>query len=235
MTIANYLTLIRLFISPIFLLLYIAHDAVGVNSLWLPYVLLLLVILSELSDAFDGYLARKYNQVTDLGKILDPMADSIARTTIFLAFTQPPVNLPVTLIFLFLYRDSVVSTLRTVCALRGFALAARLSGKIKAVIQGIAAFVILFLMIPHSQGLLSTEALQHMSAWIVAVAAIYTLFSGVDYIYANRSYISRLLTPKGAQNLAKRSKAYLNRLYQKNKKIPSFNLKRKDVPTPPAT
>lgn len=214
MTIANYFTLFRLLASPLFLFIYISHDSIGINASWLPYALLFLMLLSELSDAFDGYFARKYNQVTDLGKILDPMADSIARTTVFLSFTQAPVNLPISLVFIFLYRDSVVSTLRTICALRGFALAARMSGKVKAVIQGVAAFIILLLMIPHSQGQLSSGFLQNVSAWIVGGAAVYTLFSGIDYIYANKSYISRLLYSKDSR-LAQRSKAYWRRLSKK--------------------
>ena len=119
-TVANSLTIFRIFISPVFLLLYLQHDALGITAKGLPYALLLGI--SELSDAFDGLLARKYNQVTDLGKILDPMADSISRISVFLTFTQPPVNVPLVCVFLFLYRDSVISTLRTICALRGFAL-----------------------------------------------------------------------------------------------------------------
>lgn len=204
----------RLFISPIFLLAYIYHDVLGITPYALPYVLLSLLITSELSDAFDGYFARKYNQVTDLGKILDPMADSIARTTVFLTFTQPPVSLPVPLIFVFLYRDSVVSTLRTVCALRSYALAARTSGKIKAVIQGAAALIILLLMIPHAQGQLSTEVLNQISTWVVGIAAIYTLCSGIDYIYANRHHIAKLLALPKAGHIAARSRAYFNHIMQ---------------------
>lgn len=220
MGIANYLTFIRIFISPIFLLVYICHDALGINSLMLPYVLLFLFGVSELSDAFDGYLARKYNQVTDFGKILDPMADSIARISAFLTFTQPPVNLPIPLIFIFMYRDSVVSTLRTICALKGFALAARMSGKIKAVIQAIAAAIILILMIPHSMGDLSTATLQSVSTWVVAIAAIYTLFSGVDYIYANRYYIAKLLTiKKEGLSFALKSRSYITQLYRQRKDL----------------
>lgn len=200
MSVANYLTFIRIFISPIFLVLYLEHEALGITSVMLPYLLLFLMGVSELSDAFDGYFARRYNQVTDLGKILDPMADSIARTSVFLTFTQDPVRLPMLLIFVFLYRDSVVSTLRTICALRGFALAARLSGKIKAVIQAIAAFIITSLLIPHSLGYLSTEALYTISTCVVAVAAIYAVYSGYDYIYSNRSYIKKLLTLNGPAN-----------------------------------
>lgn len=200
MSFANYLTLIRLIISPIFLLIYSYADAMGIDQFTLPFVLLTLLATSELSDAFDGYFARKFNQVTDLGKILDPMADSIARTTVFLAFTQPPVNLPVTLIFIFLYRDSVVSTLRTVCALKGFALAARISGKVKAFIQAIAALIILIMMIPHAYGDITTATLQLASSWIVGVAGAYTLFSGIDYVYANRYYIAKLLYPFAIDN-----------------------------------
>lgn len=220
MTIANYLTLMRLLICPIFLLIYTVHDALGISSIALPYVLLALLSLSELTDACDGYLARKYNQVTDLGKILDPMADSIARITVFLTFTQPPVSLPVILIFIFLYRDSVVSTLRTVCALRGLALAARTSGKVKAAIQAVVGFLILLLMIPHSRGELSTASLQYISCWLVAFAAVYTLFSGVDYINANRSYISKLLILPKAKALAAKSRAYLKQIYKNQQSGP---------------
>lgn len=173
--------------------MYIEHDSFGIDQRILPYVLLGLIGISELSDAFDGHLARKYNQVTDLGKILDPMADSIARISVFMTFTLEPVRLPMILVFIFLYRDSVVSTLRTICAFRGFALAARLSGKIKAVIQAVAAFMVLLLMIPHSMGLLTTESLHNLGTFIVSLAAIYTVFSGFDYIYANWHFIAKFL------------------------------------------
>jgi len=192
-TIANYFTFSRIIISPIFLLIYLEHNLFGIDDVLLPYVLLLLLGISELSDAVDGYLARKYNEVTDLGKVLDPMADSIARISVFLTFTLEPVKLPMILVFIFLYRDSVVSTLRTICALKGFALAARTTGKIKAVIQAIAAFIVLILMIPHSLGHLSTYSLHVAGTSIVSFAAAYTVYSGVDYIFANWHYISKLL------------------------------------------
>lgn len=219
MTIANYLTLLRLLISPIFLIVYVYGVEWGISTINLPYILLLLFFLSEFTDAFDGYLARKYNQVTDLGKILDPMADSISRITTFLAFTQPPVSLPVLLPFVLLYRDSVVSTLRTICALRGFALSARISGKIKAIIQAGAALIILALMIPHAEGQLSTAIFQQISTWTVSLAAIYTAFSGIDYIYANHMYITKLLTISKAKVLAAKSKAYFSHLYQPGNKL----------------
>jgi len=174
--------------------IYLEHELLGISLVLLPYILLFLFCVSELSDAFDGFVARRYNQVTDLGKLLDPMADSIYRISVFLTFTQPPLNLPLLLVFVFLYRDSVISTLRTICAFRGFALAARSSGKIKAVIQAASALVILLLMIPYSLGMLSLQALRYTAISVTAVAAAYALGSAIEYIYANREYVLRLLT-----------------------------------------
>lgn len=196
MSLANYITFIRIFISPIFMLIYLKHPWFGIGPQLLPYLLIFLLGVSEASDAVDGYVARKYNEVTDLGKILDPMADSISRIAVFLSFTQGAVGLPLLLVFVFIYRDSVVSTLRTICALKGFALAARKSGKIKAVIQSIVAFSILLLMIPYSRGHISLETLQNASLALVGTAAAYTLYSAGDYIMVNRSYIKRLLVSK---------------------------------------
>lgn len=195
MTIANYITFSRIFISPIFLYIYLYREDLGLNYVSLSIILFSLLALSELSDAIDGYLARKYNEVTDLGKILDPMADSIYRISIFLTFTLPPVKIPLGIVFLILYRDSVVSTLRTICAMKGFTLAARKSGKIKAVIQAIAAFFILIFILLFGLNIISQDELTWYSTIAVFIAAIYTLYSGIDYIFANRKYIRHVLKP----------------------------------------
>ena len=196
LSLANCLTIFRIFISPIFLFIYLQHDWLGINAMMLPYVLLTLLGISELSDALDGYLARRMNQVTDLGKVLDPMADSIYRISVFLTFTQPPVNVPLLCIFIFLYRDSVISTLRTICALRGFALAARSSGKMKAAIQGVCAVIITGLMIPYSMGIISNQALTSFATLLVVFACMYALYSAGDYLYANRKHIQLVLRPR---------------------------------------
>ena len=193
MTAAHYLTFSRILLSPLFLVIYLYYQNLGISSILLPYVLLLIVALSELSDLFDGLLARKKNQVTDLGKLIDPMADSIFRLSVFFTFTEGPVNLPLWLVLVFFYRDSIISTLRTVCALRGVALAARMSGKVKAVMQGVIVFFILILMIPHSLGYLSLEKLREISYYSVLAVVLYTLYTGAEYLYANRRYLRRAL------------------------------------------
>lgn len=193
MHIANYITLSRIFLGPLFFLLYSEYEMFHIPLSNVPYFLLGLLAISEFSDVIDGFLARRFEQVTDLGKILDPMADSIFRISVFLTFTLPPVNLPVWIIFLILYRESIVSALRTVCALKGFALAARASGKIKAVIQGVASLAILILFLLYTSQIITLSALQSYSFYIALVAALYTAFTGIEYLYVNRNYVARAL------------------------------------------
>ncbi|QVL58181.1 MAG: CDP-diacylglycerol--glycerol-3-phosphate 3-phosphatidyltransferase [Simkaniaceae bacterium] len=185
------LTISRIFISPIFLIFYLKYQQLGISLNALPFILIFLLLISELSDFFDGFLARKFNLVTELGKILDPMADSITRLTILLTFTQGFIRLPLLLVFVFVYRDAMISTLRTVCAFRGVTLAARTSGKVKAVLQAVSIFAILILMIPYAWGALSIVQLQDISLMIVSAAAVYTVFAGAEYIWANRGYIKQ--------------------------------------------
>ncbi len=190
---AHYFTLLRIFISPIFPLLYLEHEWLGIPLIWLPYVLLGLLVICECSDLFDGMVARRRNEVTDLGKVLDPMADSITHISLFLTFTQGFVNLPLLVVFVFLYRDIFISTLRTLCAMRGVVLAARFSGKVKAVIQASVAFLIILLMIPYTAGVLPLALLQQISLFAVSIAAIYTVISFGDYVFANRIYIKKAI------------------------------------------
>ena len=185
----NYLTFFRLFITPIFMILYLKGRWFGLSATVLPYVLLFLLVIAEITDAVDGYIARKFSQVTDLGKLLDPMADSVYRISLYLTFTQPPVNLPLILVFIFLARDSVTSTLRMLCASRGQVLAARTSGKLKAILQAISFFFIIFAMFFCAKGIISTDDLEFIATIVVSLVAFYSVCSGVEYIWVNKSHL----------------------------------------------
>ena len=193
MSLAHYFTFLRILISPAFPILYLGHDWFGVPFTLLPYILLALLCVCESSDLIDGIIARRWNQVTDLGKVLDPMADTITRISLFLTFTQGVIQLPLILVLFFLYRDFFISTLRTLCALRGVALAARISGKIKAILQAIVLFLILFLMILYTLGKISLPLLQQVSLYATVTAVVYTVISAIDYTVANWIYIKKAL------------------------------------------
>ncbi|NGX30593.1 MAG: CDP-diacylglycerol--glycerol-3-phosphate 3-phosphatidyltransferase [Candidatus Anoxychlamydiales bacterium] len=194
MNIPNYVTLLRIIIIPFFPLIYLKYSFFKIDLLWMPYILLLILVFCELTDLIDGFLARKRNQVTDLGKVMDPMADSITNISVFLTFTQSWIDIPMLLVFVFLYREFFISTLRTICALKGVALAARKSGKIKTFLQAVVNISIVLLLIPFTWGYLTLETLRWISLGLVSIAAIYSVISAVDYIYANRKYMKKFLS-----------------------------------------
>ncbi|WP_228547623.1 CDP-diacylglycerol--glycerol-3-phosphate 3-phosphatidyltransferase [Candidatus Clavichlamydia salmonicola] len=195
---ANCLTFIRLFVTPIFMILYLNHNFFSISSIVLPYILLIIFGFLELSDAVDGFLARKYAEVTDLGKVLDPMADSVYHISVFLTFTRPPVDLPLILVFIFIYRDSVISTLRTLCALNGIALGARSSGKIKSVLQAISSLAVLLMMIPYSLGYCAQDSLRYTAIIGIGLAALYSVASGLEYLIVNRKYLILMINTTSA-------------------------------------
>jgi CDP-diacylglycerol---glycerol-3-phosphate 3-phosphatidyltransferase len=191
MTLPFYLTFIRVVMSPVFMVLYLFGTEWGFSPVGVCYVLLGIVAICELSDFFDGFLARRHNKVTELGKVLDPMADSIFRLSVFLSFTQGVVQLPLLIVLILLLRESIITSLRTLCALQGVALAARMSGKVKAVIQATVAFFILILLTVYSRGCLAEESFQLMCFYAAGIAALYTLVSGCEYISANWNLIKK--------------------------------------------
>jgi len=183
------LTMSRVFLGPIFVVLNLFQKEMGVSNIFLFWILLGILIFSELSDVFDGVIARRTNQVTDLGKLLDPMADSIFRMSVFFSFTQGVMALPLLWVLLLFYRDCLVGAIRNLCAVKGFALAARASGKIKAIVQAVSSFLIVVAFGYYAYGKVSLDFLNNFSHWVIGLCAVYALASGIEYVVANRNYI----------------------------------------------
>lgn len=193
MNIAHCLTLLRILLIPFFPLIYLNAKWFGISVIATPYFLLAILIACEITDVMDGFLARKKNQVTDIGKIIDPMADTITHISVFFTFTQGLISIPLLLVFVLLYREFAISALRTLCALKGYALAARKSGKIKAILQAVVCFLIVTLMIPYSMGYISIEFLRTFSLISVAITALYSMITLLDYFYTYWNYIKKLI------------------------------------------
>jgi len=185
MTIANWLTSSRLLLSPIFVLVFLQE------GLWARIAALGIVVASELSDAFDGHLARSRGEVTDFGKLLDPLADSVSRMSVFIAFMAAGI-IPWWMVLVFVYRDSLISTMRTICAYRGQVVAARSSGKIKAIIQATVIILVLSARIASAlfPALLPEALVNQVAWWLVLAAAIYTFYSLYEYLSANWEVVS---------------------------------------------
>jgi CDP-diacylglycerol--glycerol-3-phosphate 3-phosphatidyltransferase len=185
MTLANWLTSARLLLSPVFVVVFLQE------GLWARVAALAIVVVSELTDAFDGHLARSRGEVTDFGKLLDPLADSVSRISVFVAFLVLGL-IPWWMVLVFIYRDSLISTMRTVCAYRGEVVAARSSGKIKAIIQATVIIAVLVgriacVLFP---AFLPESLVNQIAWWLVLVAAVYTFYSLYEYLSANWDVVS---------------------------------------------
>jgi len=182
----NTITLARIVLSPVFIVFFMLGDNYLVGAC-------LVGLLFELTDIADGALARRRNQVTGFGKVLDPLADSMSRFTVFLCLLKGGyANLfAVALIF---YRDSIVAAVRIFAAYENVIVAARWSGKLKAVFQGvgIAAVLILILVHRHEHGPFASAPPYVVAANVIVwVVAVTTALSGVDYVHANWPLISK--------------------------------------------
>jgi len=196
MNIATILTASRVAIAPLFALAFIrGYAAPGVS--WI-YVCAALAALIELSDLLDGMVARARGEVTDFGKVFDPVADSVSRQTVFISFMVTGI-IPLWMYLIFFYRDAFMQLLRIICASSGFVLAARKSGKLKAVLQGIATFCVLAVVLAQRGGaewMPGSVWGRHPGFWVMTVPAVYTLLSVIDYIIPNRALIGKMMGKK---------------------------------------
>jgi CDP-diacylglycerol---glycerol-3-phosphate 3-phosphatidyltransferase len=132
MNTATKITLSRFIITPLFFVAFYVM-ASGVEPGWGGLALIWgLFILSEISDVLDGFVARRYNQVTDLGKLMDPFADVIFRVTYFVCFAALKW-IPWWAVMIILWREYTIMFIRMLLIKEGTALAASVWGKLKAV------------------------------------------------------------------------------------------------------
>ena len=140
---------------------------------------LAIFIVASVTDYFDGHLARKYNLITNYGKIMDPLADKLLVTSAFVCLIETG-DVAAWMVIIILAREFAITGLRAVAASDGIVIAAAWSGKVKTVTQMLAVILLLmgdwldFIPIPVAQIML----------WI---AVFMTLYSGVEYIYKNRT------------------------------------------------
>jgi len=160
------LTLLRIFLVPVLVVLLLTRTE---NGLYLGTAVFGLAVLT---DYLDGYLARRRNQVTRLGILLDPIADKILTAAAFLSLVEMNAA-PAWMVVIVLGREFAVTGLRNLAAGRGVLIPASALGKGKMVLQVIAIFLLLLAQ-PHP--LLRLPAL--IALWLVVIVA---LVSGVDY------------------------------------------------------
>lgn len=179
MTAPMALTLARIVLAPVFFLLF---SLSGPGPAGLLAGVWAVLILSELSDALDGHLARRLGQVSELGKILDPFADSISRLTYFIAFVAAGI-MPAWVLVILVYRDVAVAYIRVLVARDKVLMPARTSGKLKAWVYAFAGFAGTAVFTLKKTGWLpEVVATLDVVAFVLFVSsAVIALWSLVDY------------------------------------------------------
>jgi CDP-diacylglycerol---glycerol-3-phosphate 3-phosphatidyltransferase len=191
MTLANRLTFFRLMLAPVYFCLFWVDIKLDqpFGTLVVTCVLLVLVTIAEITDALDGILARARSEISDFGKLFDPFADYMTRFTLFFGFWWLDL-VPAWMVVIIFYREAIISFLRLLVRGENVVLAARTSGKFKAVAQAIAIFAILL-----SRGMtywFPTFPVHIISSSIMLVVVLITLYSMVDYLHSCR-HITRAI------------------------------------------
>ncbi len=140
MNLPNTLTVARLFLAPVFFILYFLPDWIGGGAVVSTWLLLAVYAVIEATDLLDGYFARKLDLVTDIGKVMDPFADVFSRITYFVCFTVAGL-MPPWVFLIILYRELGVTFLRMLMIRKGVVMAASVFGKIKAVIYAVSSIL----------------------------------------------------------------------------------------------
>jgi len=165
-----------------------ALGTVGVTAL------LALAVAEELTDIFDGVTARRAGTASPLGGILDPLADSLARLTIYFAMALAgwvTLAVPLTMTA----RDILVAYARIANAAAGLSTSARLSGKVKAIFQGAGILAILLLAAAATKEAIGADLAKRLRVAVAAVLIAVTAWSMVDYVRSASPAIRRMRNP----------------------------------------
>lgn len=190
MNLPNRITLVRLFLIPVMVLAFYL-DRIITGFIYAGLIAAVVFLVAAITDFADGYIARKQNLVTTIGKFLDPIADKVlVITALFLVVESGLIASPYGAIFssLIVARELMISGLRQIAASKGNVISADKTGKIKAVFQDIA--MVMFLLAKTFNVILGGFLLQafEITSYIaLAVAVILTVWSGIEYIIKNKS------------------------------------------------
>ncbi len=196
MNLPNKITLTRIFMIPVFVLLFFLDGV-------LPFAFgfaAILFALAACTDFIDGYIARKYKLVTNLGKFLDPIADKVLVSTAMLLIltmrdslfgkmpeiAQPLYIATAVCICIIMARELIISAFRQIAATRGLVMAADKLGKYKTTFQDVSIFALIF---SASIGGTVGVVIAYAGFALFAIATVLTVWSGISYVVKNKQVL----------------------------------------------
>lgn len=171
MNIANKVTMIRLFLIPVFVVcFYIYGTSYNVAAI--------VFLVASLTDALDGYLARSRNLVTNFGKFVDPLVDKVLTIAAFIVLVEAKV-IPAWAVIIIIARELIITGFRTLAADMGITIAASIWGKAKTISQMVSLVMLL----------LNVSVLNKLGIYVFYLAVILTVLSGWDYLVKNKKVL----------------------------------------------
>ncbi len=188
MNLPNKLTIFRIFLIFLFFSIFITPHFI------IRIVCFFIFLLSIFTDILDGFLARRYSQVTDFGKVIDPLADKILAIIAFVYFSSlSEINVPLWMVSLIIIREFLIEGLRSISALRKKVIQASPFGKLKNTIQ-VFSITLIFLILILSQFFeLPSFLFTQFTYFLVLFVTVITVFSGIDYFTKNFTLIKQTL------------------------------------------
>jgi len=178
MNLPNRLTVLRMALVPVFIVCFYLDTVLP----WWNILAAVIFLLAALTDLIDGWYARKYNMVTDFGKLLDPMADKLLVCSAFIMLTATETVSPIITIVV-IGREFIISAFRLIAVEKGIVIAADKLGKYKTFTQ-CAAIVMLLLHNPIFS-LIDVP----MDRIVLYVSLLLTVWSLCNYLYQNRKVV----------------------------------------------
>lgn len=187
----NKLTIARMIIAPVFLAVLL-WDSLPHRFLWAMFIFM----AASVTDAVDGKLARKNNQVTNFGKLLDPIADKVLTTAALLAFMKLGLC-NIWIVMIVLTREFAIASIRMIAASNGVVIPANIWGKLKTVSQMVFTVLIMFLgeIYSYAPNVVPGVTvpyyltLSNISNALLWITAILTVISGIIYIKDSKNAI----------------------------------------------
>ena len=170
MTLASKITLVRVAFIPLFMVFM--YQSGGVANVWM-WLSLATFIIASLTDFVDGQIARRFNQVSDFGKFLDPLADKLLTIAAMVMFCEWGM-MPAWALMLVLTREFAVTGLRLVAVGKGKVIAAGWSGKVKTASTMVGLCI-----------MMAFPTVQLIGIIVNAVIVVTTIYSGVEYFVQN--------------------------------------------------
>lgn len=195
MVLPNQLTVLRIILTPVFLILFLSNDPL------LKQISLAVYIIAALTDWYDGWLARKFNYITAWGKFWDPLADKILTSGAFIGFVILKI-VPLWMVVIIIFRDFVITGLRVYADYKGNSFPTSYYAKWKTFIQMAFLYYLMVVYVGFNteQIYIGNEKIfeilmnRHFVYFTMLFITAITFHSGVTYIYKNRHLIISLFS-----------------------------------------